>query len=123
MAKKPITDDVIKTLEIPAKGNRIDYDVPQGERDKTFLRGFAVRTTAAGLKSFLLVYVTGAGRERRQKIGDYPAHTVTTARDEARKLRILVDAGRDPFAEKQAHRDEGDRVKELERATFGGLLR
>lgn len=122
MAKRAITDDSIKALQLPESGNRIDYDVPKGPRDTTFVRGFAVRTTAAGLRSFMLVYVTHSGTERRHKIGDYPAHTVTTARDEARKLRHLVDAGRDPFAEKQTQRIEGDRKKELERATLGGLL-
>ena len=67
MAKLKIDDKTVRNLAAPAKGNRIDYDVPKGERDRDFVRGFAVRTTAAGTRTFLLVYVTADGRERRDR--------------------------------------------------------
>lgn len=122
MAKIKLDDKAVRNLVVPASGNRIDYDIPKGPRDTDFVRGFAVRTTAAGLKTFLLVYVTATGRERRQKIGDYGPHTVTTARDAARKLRMVVDAGGDPFAEQREARANADAKHALDGATFGGLL-
>jgi hypothetical protein len=122
MAKLRIDDKAVRALTRPAQGNRIDYDVPAGERDRDFVRGFAVRTTAAGAKTFLLVYVTREGRERRHKIGDFGPHTVTTARNEARRLRMRVDAGEDPFADGKALRVTAQAQRERESATFGGLL-
>lgn len=122
MAKIKLDDKALRSLDAPEAGNRIDYDIPKGPRDTDFVRGFAVRTTAAGLKTFLLVYVTATGRERRQKIGDYGPYTVTTARDAARKLRMVVDAGGDPFAGQKAARVEAVAKRALSGATLGGLL-
>ena len=122
MAKLMLDDKTVRALVPPPKGNRIDYDVPRGARDTGFVRGFAVRTTAAGLKTFLLVYVTAAGRERRQKIGDYGPHTVTTAREAARKLRMVVDSGGDPFADAKQTRAEAEADRKRAGATFGGML-
>lgn len=122
MAKLKLDDKTVRALPAPERGNRIDYDLPKGPRDTDFVRGFAVRTTAAGLRTFLLVYVTADGRERRQKIGDFGPFTVTTARDAARKLRMTVDAGGDPFANAKAKRQEAEAKREQEGATFGGLL-
>lgn len=53
MAEK-ITDTLIKTLPAPDKGQRITYD-----RD---VKGFGVRVTAAGARSFILNYRTRSGR-------------------------------------------------------------
>jgi hypothetical protein len=122
MAKFRFDDKRIRSLESPAAGNRIDYDIAPESGRGDFVRGFAVRCTAAGRKTFLLVYVTSTGQERRHKIGDYPTHTVTTAREAARKLRIEVDAGRDPFAAQKATRALAEAKKARERATFGELL-
>ena len=59
MAKLRFTDASIRALPPATGANRIDY----AEAD---VRGFAVQTTNAGSKRFLLVYVAKAsGRERR----------------------------------------------------------
>lgn len=129
MARLPLTDESVKGLAPPTTGNRITYDVPRGPRDRAFVRGFALRVTAAGLRTFLLVYVAQNGRERRHRIGDYGPFTVHTAREAARKLRKAVDEGRDPFAEAVAAkreaeaRDSAERAgRERDRATLGDLL-
>lgn len=122
MAKMCLDHDSVTAILAPLKGNRIDYDVPKGERDRNFVRGFAVRTTAAGLKTFLLVYVTASGQERRQRIGDFGPQTVTTARTEGSRLRGLVDAGRDPFAEKAVARAQAEDERSKSQATFGNML-
>lgn len=118
----PLTDSAVKALVRPATGNRIDYDIPKGPRDLKFVRGFAVRTTAAGTKTFLACYVTADGIERRQKIGDFGPFTVETARDAARKIRAQVDAGHDPAAEKQAKRAATAAKQARADVTLGGLL-
>ncbi|MCC8361695.1 integrase family protein [Lysobacter sp. A6] len=122
MTKLVLTDKSVRALEPPASGNRIDYDVPRSASDTAFVRGFAVRTTAAGWKAFLLVYVTAEGRERRHVIGDFGPHTVTSAREQARRLRLLVNQGRDPFAERQEQRAAEDARRVRASATFGALL-
>jgi len=94
MAEK-LTDKVIKSLPIPSSGNRITYD--------SGVRGFGVRTTSAGARSFVLNYRAG-GRERRITIGSFPDWSVTVARDRAAALKRQVDDGADPMAERHTDR-------------------
>ena len=61
--------------------------------------------TAAGSRAFILNYRTRLGRERRFTIGGFPDWTVPAARDEARRLKQVIDLGGDPLAEVQAGRD------------------
>lgn len=89
-----ISDKLVKALVAPATGNRITYD---GE-----VKGFGVRVTAAGARSFVLNYRAG-GRERRLTIGQYPTWSVTAARAEAQTLRRKIDLGQDPM---RARHDE-----------------
>lgn len=91
--KVRITDKHLKTMPLPAAGKmRMDYD--------TELRGFAVRVTAAGFKTFILTYMFN-GAERRHTIGRFPALTVEIARRRALELRRQVDLGQDPQDEKK----------------------
>ena len=91
-----LTDTIVKGLDAPSSGNRIHYDAD--------LKGFGVRVTAAGAKSFVLNYRTKAGRERRFTIGAFPAWKVAAARTEAAELRKRVDRGEDPMADFEADR-------------------
>jgi integrase len=95
MAQK-LTDKIVKDLAPPVKGNKIAYDTESG---------FGARITAAGARAFVLNYRTRSGRERRFTIGTYPAWKVTAAREEARRLKKLIDEGQDPLAELKAERD------------------
>ena len=94
--RQRLTDSIIKALPTPASGNKIHYDAE--------LPGFGCRVTAAGARAFVLNYRTTAGRERRITIGQHPAWSVKAARDEAKRLRRIVDAGGDPLGEEQAER-------------------
>lgn len=98
MSKK-LTDSLVKDLPLPASGNRITYD--GGEKAP---RGFGVRVTAAGARSFILNYRTRSGRERRYTIGQFPTWKTPAARQEAESLRRMIDRGEDPMAEKEADR-------------------
>jgi integrase len=94
MAEK-LTDKVVKALPTPAKGNRITYDAD--------VKGFGVRVTAAGGRAFVLNYRRkGDGLERRWTIGGFPDWTTGAVRDEAKRLKRVIDAGGDPVGE---HRD------------------
>jgi hypothetical protein len=90
-----LTDKLAKTLDVPAAGNRIypDEDV----------KGFGVRVTYAGARSFILNY-RAAGRERRITIGSFPDWTVSAARERARELKRRIDVGDDPLAERHRER-------------------
>lgn len=91
-----LTDPIIKTLPLPARGNKIHWD------DQ--VRGFGVRVTAAGAKSYILSYCTRAGRERRFTIGRHPDWKVTAARTEAAEWKRRVRSGEDPLADLEAER-------------------
>jgi integrase len=84
-----LTDRIVRDLEPPTKGNRITYD--------TEIKGFGIRATYRGARSFILNY-HAAGTERRLTIGSYPAWSVTAARNRAKELRREVDNGGDPLA-------------------------
>lgn len=87
-----ISDKLVRDILTPKTGNKIIYD--------TEIKGFGIRVTAAGVKSFVLNYHI-AQRERRMTIGQYPAWTVAAAREEAKRLKRLIDTGVDPLGDKQ----------------------
>jgi integrase len=99
MAGQPLKDALVRSLPAPEKGSKILYD---GGKDR--IPGFGLRVTAAGVKAFVLNY-TIAGRERRMTIGGYPAWSVAAAREEAKRLRMDVDRGIDPLADREALRE------------------
>jgi integrase len=92
-----LTDAAVKRLPIPDKGNKLTYD------DE--VKGFAVRVTAAGARSFVLRYrVRSSMRERTYTIGDAAHWRCTEARAEAKRLKHLVDQGEDPQGDLQDER-------------------
>jgi integrase len=68
------------------------------------VKGYGARVTAAGARSYVLAYRTKAGRKRLYTIGSTADWRTTAARDEAKRLRRLVDQGGDPIADDQALR-------------------
>lgn len=95
MAHK-LTDTFIRDLPLPSKGNKITYD--------SEVKGFGVRVTTGGARSFILNYRTRYGRERRYTIGSYPDWKTSAARNEASNLKKLVDVGQDPMEQVDADR-------------------
>jgi len=87
-----LTDTMVRKMLPPPSGNRITYD--------SEVKGFGVRITAAGARSFILNYRV-AGRERRYTIGSFPDWSVTSARDEAKALKKRIDRGEDPLQERE----------------------
>jgi integrase len=92
-----LTDASIKRLPLPARASKIYADGDVG--------GFGCRITAAGARSYVLRYrVRGSGRERTYTIGSTSDWQAAAARQEARRLRRLIDQGGDPLADLEAER-------------------
>jgi integrase len=89
-AKVKITDNFVKALR-PAATTKIFYD--------TEVRGFGLRITPAGAKSFILSYCINS-RDRRLTIARWPEITAAAARDEAIGLRGAIRQGIDPMVER-----------------------
>jgi integrase len=68
------------------------------------LRGFGVRVTQRGEKSYVVRY-TASGRRRRVTLGRYPALKLADARDKAKEILYAVHRGEDPQGEKAAAKD------------------
>jgi integrase len=89
-----LTENLLRKLPTPETGNRIAYDDD--------VKGFGCRVTAAGGRAFILNYRRKLdGRERRYTIGNHPDWSVTAAREEAKRLKRLVDGGSDPVGEQE----------------------
>jgi integrase len=87
-----LTKNEIAKLPLPAEGQAF-------YRDDT-LRGFAVRVTAGGTKSFVLEKLIHR-RVRRVTLGRCNEIAVETARRQAQKLLGQIAEGRDPVAERK----------------------
>jgi integrase len=84
----------------------VDKIEPPQEKDQAFyrddqLKGFAVRVTGTGVKSFVVEKLINR-KVRRITLGRYGEITVEQARKEAQKLLGKIAAGIDPIAEKQS---------------------
>jgi integrase len=92
-----LNESVVKSLPLPASGSRIHYfagTVIQGAKTP---RGFGVRVTANGTRSFVMRYRI-AHHEHLYVIGQHPDWSVLDAVKEARVLRQRIDRGEDPLA-------------------------
>jgi len=89
-----LTKSAVDKLEAPNDRSQIFY------RDE-HLKGFALRITNNGIKSFVLEKLI-KGKVRRITLGRYGELTVEQARKEAQKLLGKIATGIDPIAEKQS---------------------
>jgi integrase len=89
-----ITKLGVDKLKPPTESSQAFY------RDDS-LRGFAVRITNSGTKSFVIEKLI-KGKVRRITLGRYGELTVEQARKEAQKLLGKIATGIDPIAEKQS---------------------
>ncbi len=87
-----LTKTVVERLGPPAQGYTLHWD---GE-----LKGFGVRISARGVKTFVLQRRVN-GKERRITIGRFGPLTAEQARREATKLLGAIATGRDPVAERK----------------------
>lgn len=100
-----ISKSFVDGVKAPSDKDQIFY------RDKE-IRGFALRVTSSGTKSFVVEKMIGS-KIRRITIGKFGALTAEVARKEAQKLLGQIASGKDPVAEKQAARLRGVTLQEV----------
>ncbi len=89
-----LTKKNVDDAQLPIDKDQIFYRDDQ-------LKGFALRVTASGTKSFVVEKNIG-NKVRRITLGKYGALTVEQARKEAQKIIGQIATGINPIAEKQA---------------------
>lgn len=92
------------------------------EKNQTFyrdgeLKGFALRVTSAGVKSFVVETLIG-NKVKRMTLGRYGKLTVEQARNEAKKLLGKIATGIDPIAERKEKKAKAITLQE----TFDAYL-
>jgi integrase len=90
---------------------------PPKDKDQVFyrddeLKGFALRVTLSGAKSFVVETLVG-NKVRRMTLGRYGKLTTEQARTEAKKLLGKVATGIDPIAERKERQAKGVTLKEV----------
>ena len=100
MSNRPITLRTIDAIKPCPAGDVYTWD-PN-------LRGFGLRVTPKGVKSYVLQYRVNGGPSRRKTIGIHGSPwTTLTARKEAERLLMIVRQGIDPVeAQREAKRKE-----------------
>jgi len=97
---KSLTLAEINAIPVPSTGNRVHYLTGAVVQGAEVPKGFGVRVTAAGNRSFVLSYRAG-GKDRRLTVGEVGTWSVPDAVKEARRLRRQIDLGVDPLATRQ----------------------
>jgi len=99
MTHGKLSEETVKRLPVPDKGNRVTYFAGATIQGANAPRGFGVRVTAAGARAFVLNYRL-RGREHRFTIGAWPDWSALKAVREARNLRQRIDRGENPIADR-----------------------
>jgi len=110
MANQRLSKTSVDAISVPVGKDSFVWD--------TELRGFGVRTTPKGVKSFVLQYRLKGKPAKRMTIGGFGnPWTVETARKEAERRLVKIRQGIDPKAEarEQIQQEERDAQQEAER--------
>lgn len=94
-----LNESVVKALPVPQKNNKVTYFAGAMVQGSPAPKGFGVRVSASGKRSFVLNY-WHQRREFRITLGAYPDWSVLKAVREARELRQRVDRGENPLADR-----------------------
>jgi len=110
-----LTDDLAHTLpgpEAPQK-QKIYWDGDDAGRSGSATKGFALRVTAGGARTWIFAYrARDTGIQRRPRIGAFPKIKAEQARKRAQALAVDVEMGSDPQAERETKR-KAARIAEL----------
>ena len=99
MTHEKLSEETVRRLPVPDKGNRVTYFAGATIQGAKAPRGFGVRVTAAGARAFVLNYRL-RGREHRFTIGAWPDWSALKAVRQARTLRQRIDRGENPIADR-----------------------
>ena len=100
-----LTKSVVDKLALPTSGNQKRYY-------DELMRGFGLRVTINGVKSFFVEKMI-SGTQKRITVGRYPDLTVEQARKEAQKLLGKIATGIDPVLETQVAKKRGIALQEV----------
>lgn len=82
------------------------------------ITGLGLRVMPTGVKSFSFQFRAKDGRQGKVTLGKYPAMTVEMARKAARELRVQVDQGGNPSADRREQR-EASTLKDMSEHYWG----
>ncbi len=107
-----LTDRQIRNLKPTGK----PYRVREKSSDDT-LRGFGIQVSAKSAKSFYVEYTFNARRGNFFPLGQYPATSLSEAREACRNARKLIEQGVDPKVELERRKagEEQERQQQAER--------
>ena len=128
-----LNEGAVESLPIPERGHRIHYFPEAIVHGVKAPRGFGVRVTAAGARTFVLRRRVrdGGHADRTLTIGQWPDWKVPAAVKRARELRKRLEQGEDPIAQERVAKavaiaEAGDRFEAIAEnylAREGGKLR
>ena len=101
-----LTDKAVRALAAPSdRHSVIHYDSDH----RNAVPGFGIRITRNDAKSWVYNYRSRTtGIERRITIGSFPTWNTDQAREEAKRLRRIVESGGDPMKQRQDERAAPD---------------
>jgi integrase len=95
--RRIINDTTVRSIKPPTAGSLDYFD--------DFTPGLSLRVTANDVRTWTVFYRDQNGRQKRLKLGRYPAVKLVDARELARDVQRKVAHGGDPVVEKRAARD------------------
>ncbi|WP_233863681.1 tyrosine-type recombinase/integrase [Paraburkholderia adhaesiva] len=99
MTRIVLTDRKVKNIDKPAEGQEEHWDA--------LVPGLALRVTYTGTRSWVVVKRASVGGKKklhRETLGRYPQLSLEDARERAREILVLIEAGDDPKATKAAQK-------------------
>lgn len=100
-----LTKLVVDKLALPTVGNQKRYY-------DEMMRGFGVRITIGGVKSFFVERMI-AGKQKRITLGRYPDLTVEQARNEAQKVLGKIAIGINPIVEQKTAKQKAITLQQV----------
>jgi integrase len=95
IVKHHLTSVFVASAKVPKSQSQ-----PQADYWDTKQKGFGLRVTLAGRKSWMIMYRRADGRKIRHTFGTFPLMSLADARDQAKVLFGQVADGKDPAIEK-----------------------
>lgn len=105
-----LTDAAVKKLKIPETGRTEYWD--------SHTRGFGLRVSASGVRSWVLItrsLQAGEWKQQRVTLGTYPALSLAEARGKATEAKAAAKTGTDPA---EAVKEERQKLQDDSRNTF-----
>jgi len=121
MPTQKLTAKTIENAKAPKTGRTELWDSIVGG-DAAVPGAFGLRVTSRGVKTWTIMYRLH-GKQRRLRIGTFPAHGLSEAREMARDALLKVGRGIDPAEERKATQESLADPDTVEKVTANFILR